>query len=133
MLLFPWAGSTCSPVHMNYNEAYMARTQNLGEFEQIVLLAILRLREDAYGVSIRSEISIRTGRDTARGALYTTLDRLEEKGFVKSRMGDPTPIRGGRAKRYYTVSASGVRAVARSQRALQRMLDGLEISGVLHA
>jgi PadR family transcriptional regulator PadR len=105
----------------------------LGEFEQIVLLAILRLRDDAYGVSIRSEISARTDRDPTRGALYTTLDRLEDKGFVTSRMGDPTPIRGGRAKRYYTVSASGLDAIARAQRAYRQLLDGLEITGGRYA
>lgn len=115
---------------MVYNKDHMARIQPLGEFEQIVLLAILRLRDNAYGVSIRAEIGNRTGRKTTRGALYTALDRLEQKGFVRSRMGDPTPIRGGRAKRYYTVSASGVRAIAQSQRAYRRMLDGLEIPGV---
>ena len=111
----------------------MAKLKNLGEFEQFVLLAILRLKENAYGVSIRSEISKRTGRDTAPGALYTTLDRLEEKGFVKSRMGEPTQERGGRAKRFYTVTASGINAIARSQRAYQSLLDGLEIPGGLHA
>jgi hypothetical protein len=69
----------------------------LGEFEQMVLLAVLRLRDDAYGVTIRAEIAKRTGREIARGALHTTLDRLEEKGCLRSRMGDPTPQRGGRA------------------------------------
>ena len=86
----------------------------LGEFEQVVLLAILRLRENAYGVAIRQEIQKRTDREPAPGALYTTLDRLEDKGFVTSRLGDPTPQRGGRAKRYFTVSASGVEAVSRA-------------------
>lgn len=123
----------CRPRHLVYNAVYMAKTQNLGEFEQIVLLAILRLRENAYGVTIRSEISVRTGRRTTRGALYTTLDRLEDKGLVRSKMGDPTPMRGGRAKRYYAVSAAGIRAIAQAQRAYREMLDGLEIPGVHHA
>ena len=123
----------CCLGHMFYNEGYMLKIQNLGEFEQIVLLAILRLREEAYGVSIRAEIGARTGRQATRGALYTTLDRLEEKGLVTSRMGDPTPIRGGRAKRYYAVSASGMKAIARAQRAYRQMLEGLEISGVRYA
>jgi DNA-binding PadR family transcriptional regulator len=118
---------------MVYSEDHMKTAQNLGEFEQIVLLAILRLREDAYGVSIRSEISVRTGRSATRGALYTTLDRLEEKGLVKSRMGDPTPVRGGRAKRYYKVSGAGMRAIAQAQRAYRQMLAGLEIVGVPNA
>ena len=86
----------------------MSRPQNLGEFEQIVLLAILRLKESAYGVSIRAEIFECTGRKTTSGALYTTLERLEGKGYLSSRVGEPTPERGGRAKRYYRISASGL-------------------------
>jgi DNA-binding PadR family transcriptional regulator len=107
----------------------MAATAALGEFEQVVLLAILRLGEDAYGVSIRREIAERTEREPAPGALYTTLDRLEEKGLVASKYGDPTPERGGRAKRYFTVTGAGVRAVARAQRAFQRLMEGLALPG----
>jgi DNA-binding PadR family transcriptional regulator len=105
----------------------------LGEFEQIVLLAILRLGEDAYGVTIRSEIAARTDRDPSPGALYTTLDRLEDKCFVISRLGDPTPQRGGRAKRYFTVTKAGIAAVRRAQRAYQSLLDGLKIIGAARA
>jgi PadR family transcriptional regulator PadR len=105
----------------------------LGEFEQIVLLAILRLDDSAYGVPIRKEISKCTGREPAPGALYTTLDRLEEKGLVTSRYADPTPTRGGRAKRYFKVSALGMKAVARAQRSFQRLLKGLRLPGVAHA
>jgi len=105
----------------------------LGEFEQIVLLAILRLDDKAYGVTIRAEIKACTDREPAPGALYTTLDRLEEKGLLTSRFGDPTPERGGRAKRYFKVSASGVKAVARAQRCYQRLLEGLKLPGVAHA
>ena len=111
----------------------MAATAALGEFEQVVLLAILRLGPEAYGVTIRREIAACTERDPAPGALYTTLDRLEDKGLVTSRYGDPTPERGGRAKRYFTVTARGVRAVARAQRAYQRLLKGLVLPGVAHA
>ncbi|HEX6995711.1 MAG TPA: PadR family transcriptional regulator [Gammaproteobacteria bacterium] len=111
----------------------MSRTANLGEFEQIVLLAIMRLGDDAYGVTIREEIQKRTGRSTAPGALYTTLDRLEQKGFVVSRLGEPTPERGGRAKRYYSVSAQGVDAVERAQRSFQSLLEGLHILRKKHA
>ena len=111
----------------------MAATVTLGEFEQIVLLAILRLGEEAYGVSIRAEIAACTGRETAPGALYTTLDRLEDKGLVQSRLGDPTPERGGRAKRYFTVTKAGAQAVASAQRAYQRLLKGLKLPGVAHA
>lgn len=105
----------------------MARQSNPGEFEQIVLLSILRLGETAYGVPIRAEITKQTGRKTTPGALYTTLDRMEEKGFVTSRVGDPTPERGGRAKRYYKVSASGVRALERALRAYRNLLEGLDL------
>src|SRR5262245_61643364 len=105
----------------------------LGEFEQVVLLAILRLEEDAYGVSIRKEIMVCTERAPSPGALYTTLDRLEERGLVTSRFGDPTPQRGGRAKRYFTVTARGLKAVARVQRGYQRLLNGVQLPGVSHA
>jgi PadR family transcriptional regulator PadR len=105
----------------------------LGEFEQIVLLAILRAGENAYGVMIRAEITACTDREPAPGALYTTLDRLEEKGLVTSWLGEPTPQRGGRAKRYFTVTAAGVEAVARAQRSYQRLLKGLRLPGVAHA
>lgn len=105
----------------------MSRNTHLGEFEQIVLLAILRLGDEAYGVAIRDEIAARTGRTTTPGALYTTLDRLEHKGLVESRLGDPTPERGGRAKRYYTVSAAGAAAVERAQRSFRSLLEGLTL------
>lgn len=108
-------------------------TEQLGEFEQIVLLAILRLGEDAYGTSIRAEIHKCTGRAGTPGAMYTTLDRLEAKSMVTSRMGDPTPERGGRAKRYFTVTRSGEAAVARAQRAYQRLMHGLKLRGGVYA
>jgi DNA-binding PadR family transcriptional regulator len=111
----------------------MAQSLVLGEFEQIVLLAILRLDDKAYGVSIRAEIASCTDREPAPGALYTTLDRLEEKGLLTSRFGDPTPQRGGRAKRYFQVSASGIEAVTRAQRCYRRLLEGLTLPGVAHA
>ena len=100
-----------------------------GEFEQVVLLAVLRLGNNAYGVTVLSEIAKRTGRRIAPGALYTTLDRLEEKGWLASRMGDPTPARGGRAKRYYTVTAAGAKCVTEAQRAFRSLLEGLPILG----
>jgi len=107
-------------------------TPLLGEFEQVVLLAILRLDDDAYGVTIRREIASCTGREPAPGALYTTLDRLEEKGLVRSRMGEPTPERGGRSKRYFTVSASGLKAVTQAQRSYRRLLEGLDLPGLTY-
>jgi DNA-binding PadR family transcriptional regulator len=99
----------------------------------MVLLAILRLGDAAYGVTIRAEIAARTGREPSPGALYTTLDRLEEKGLVGSRFGDPTPQRGGRAKRYFRVTRKGAAAVARAQRAYRSLLEGLEILGDAYA
>jgi PadR family transcriptional regulator PadR len=111
----------------------MPDVQTLGEFEQIVLLAILRLGKNAYGVTIREEIIARTEREPNPGALYVTLDRLEEKGLVRSEFGDPTPQRGGRAKRFFSVSAKGVESVARAQRSYQRLMQGLNLPGVAHA
>src|SRR5437868_4669814 len=101
----------------------------LGEFEHIVLLAILRLDDKAYGVTIRGELAERAGREVAPGALYTTLDRLEDKGLVESRLGDPTAERGGRARRYYSVTTNGLRAIAAAQRALRSLMEGLNILG----
>jgi PadR family transcriptional regulator len=107
----------------------MVSTPSLGEFEQLVILAILRLDEGAYGVSIRREIAKRTGREATPGALYTTLDRLEEKRFLTSRLGDPTPERGGRSKRFYRVTRQGVAAVRRAQRAFSSLLEGIPLFG----
>ena len=101
-------------------------SQPLGEFEQLVLLAVLRLKDDAYAVPIRQEIEDRTKRSAARGAVYITLDRLEEKGYLKSRLGEGSPERGGRPRRYYTVSTAGVRALEQSWTALRNMWAGLE-------
>lgn len=103
----------------------MAR-EHLGELEQIVLLAVLRVAPNAYGVPIRREIEERTGRSLTVGALYRTLDRLEHKGYVVSWFGDPTPERGGRSKRYFKVQPAGVRALQASRTALAAMWDGLE-------
>jgi PadR family transcriptional regulator PadR len=111
----------------------METLPSLGEFEQVVLLAILRLGEDAHSVTVRQEIRATTGRNPSPGALYTTVDRLEDKGFLSSRFGDPTPRRGGRARRFFTVTASGIAAVVRSQRGYQRLLEGLHLPGVSHA
>jgi len=93
----------------------------LGRFEEIVLRALLRLRGNAYGVPIRREIAELTGRHASFGAVYTTLERLERKGYVSSRLGDPTPERGGRAKRYFQIEAPGVRALNRAREELARM------------
>jgi PadR family transcriptional regulator PadR len=99
----------------------------LGEFEHIIILALLRLEDRAYGVTVRQEIELRTQREVSIGAVYATLARLESKGYVRSHRGDPTPERGGRSKRFFRVTAKGVGAVNRTHRALLRMTEGLEL------
>jgi len=116
-----------------YSVVQMAPPLSLGEFEQVVLLAIRRLGDHAYGVTIAAELRACTGRAPAPGALYTTLDRLEDKGLVSSRLGDPTPQRGGRAKRYFAINAKGLAAVTRAQRSYRRLLEGCELPGLTHA
>lgn len=106
----------------------MAKPETLGEFEQTVLLAIAHRGADAYGVTIRREIVRRTGRNVSIGALYTALDRLERKGLVASSMSDPTPERGGRARRYFTLRAAGAAALRQSRERLERMWAGLELN-----
>jgi len=103
----------------------MTRSDALGEFEQLVLLAIVRLGEDAYGTTIRREIEQHTARMIAVGALYTALERLERKGFVASSMSDPTPQRGGRAKRHFRLRPAGATALKRSRDVLARMWAGV--------
>ncbi len=117
----------------NYNAVHMKAALNLGEFEQLILLAILRLGENAYGVTIRVELAVRAKRAITPGAMYTSLERLEAKGLIKSRMSDPTPQRGGRAKRFVSVTAAGRQALTRARQAYDRMLDGLELARVSHA
>jgi PadR family transcriptional regulator, regulatory protein PadR len=106
----------------------MARREVLGGFEHVVMLALLHLQEGAYGVTVRKEIQHRTGRDVSLGAIYATLDRLEAKGYVSSRVGDPTPERGGRAKRLIKVTARGLQATNRTHDLLRRMSEGLHLT-----
>jgi DNA-binding PadR family transcriptional regulator len=101
------------------------RRPRLGEFEEIVLLAILRLGENAYGVSVRRLIELETNRRASFGALYTTFDRLEKKGYISSRQGGATANRGGRAKRFLTVEGAGLEALRSSQHGRAKMLSGL--------
>jgi PadR family transcriptional regulator, regulatory protein PadR len=107
----------------------MANRDYLGEFEHIVLLAVLRLDDQAYGVTVRREIETRTKREVSIGAIYATLDRLEGKGYVRSRAGEPTPERGGRSKRYFRVTTQGVSAINRTHGALRRLTEGLDLLG----
>ena len=98
----------------------------LGEFEQMVLLAVLQVKDDAYGVTVHQELERRTKRKVARGAIYMTLDRLEKKGLLESYETAPTAERGGRAKRCYTVTKPAMAALRSSRRALVSLWQGLQ-------
>jgi PadR family transcriptional regulator len=98
----------------------------LGGFENLLLLAILRLDDRAYGAAIRRELLDQAGKDVAVGAIYTGLDRLEQKGFVRSWTGEPTVERGGRAKKFYLLTAKGRRALDETNHVIQRLSAGLE-------
>ena len=98
----------------------------LGEFEQLILLALLRLGPDAYGATVRREIEERAGREVSISAVYTTLERLERKGLVRSRIGTPTPERGGRRRRHFELLPLGARSLRDAYRALTGMTAGIE-------
>jgi DNA-binding PadR family transcriptional regulator len=106
----------------------MSDRDYLGEFEHIVVLALLRLADQAYGVTVRQEIEVRISREVSIGAVYATLARLETKGYVNSYLGDPTPERGGRSKRFFRVTAKVLATVNRTHRALEQMTDGLRFA-----
>jgi DNA-binding PadR family transcriptional regulator len=102
----------------------------LGNFELMVLLAVLRLGDDAYGVPIAQELLEKSGRDVLMGSVYAALDRLEAKNLLSSSLGDPTPERGGRAKRYFRLTAKGLREVRETRRTLVELWRGLpELQG----
>ena len=101
-------------------------SRSIGEFEQLILMALIRVGAEAYGVSVRAEIESRTGRTISPGALYTALDRLERRGFVSSRLGAPTPERGGKRKRLYALQPAGERELARVYESLRLMAGGME-------
>jgi PadR family transcriptional regulator, regulatory protein PadR len=103
----------------------MARRDYLGNFELMVMLALMRLGENAYGVPISKEIEERTGREVVLGSVYATLERLAEKGLVSSDLGESTAERGGRAKRYFRVTPKGLREVRHAQAALKKLWQGL--------
>ena len=104
----------------------MNKTTYLGEFEHMILLAILRLGDEAYGMSIRDELEAQAQREVTRSAAYITLERLTKKGYLATRMGDPSPERGGRAKRYYELTAAGKEALRESGKALMSLWAGYE-------
>jgi PadR family transcriptional regulator, regulatory protein PadR len=105
----------------------MARPTYLGEFELIVMLVLIRLGEGAYGVPIARELERQTGREVALGSVYAALERMEVKGYVSSAVGDPTPERGGRAKRFFSPTSKGLREVRETQRILVRLWTGLPV------
>ena len=96
-----------------------------GEFELMILLSVIRLGDNAYGVPISRELLLTTGRDAALGSVYAALERLEKKGFVSSNLGDPTPERGGRAKRYFRATAKGIKSARASKRAFTSLWSGI--------
>jgi PadR family transcriptional regulator, regulatory protein PadR len=103
----------------------MARREFLGGFELLVLLALIRLGDGAYGVPISDAIEESSGREVAIGSVYITLDRLEAKGLVSSRLGEPTAERGGRAKTYFRITAKGLRDVRQARRTLMNLWGGV--------
>ena len=103
----------------------MATEPSLGEFEQLILLALVRLGDQGYGVSIHNEIVRRAGRDVTVASVYKTLERLEVKGLAVSALGEPTAERGGRRKKYFRIQPAGRRALAHALASLRRMADGL--------
>jgi PadR family transcriptional regulator, regulatory protein PadR len=98
----------------------------LGDFEQLVLMGVLRLGDGAYGAAIRQEIHARSGRDVSINAVYTTLDRLESKGLLRSWVGEPTAQRGGRRRKFYALRPAGLAALRQAYRAFTAMAAGLE-------
>ena len=97
----------------------------LGEFEQLILFSVLQLGDGAFGVSLREDIEDRTGREVSSGAIYTTLGRLEDRGLVASRVGEPTPGRAGRPRKYYLLEPAGAKALLESYAAIQAMAGDL--------
>jgi len=103
----------------------------LGEFEHIILLTIMRLKDEAYGVKVRQQIKVLIDRDVSIGALYATIDRLEKKSYITSRNGQPTPERGGRAKRYFTLTQRGIDALEDTKQRLDILWCGLSLDRAL--
>ena len=103
----------------------MAKREFLGGFELLVLLALIRLGDEAYGVPISEAIEASSGKEVAMGSVYITLERLEKKGFVSSRLGEPTAERGGRAKTYFRITAKGLREVRQARRTLMNLWQGV--------
>lgn len=109
----------------------MARTDDLTLIEQATMLAILRRYPHAYGVSIRDEIKTRTGKDYSFGSIYAVLERLEDRGLIKSREGEATAVRGGRRKLFFTITGMGQLALSASIQAVEAMREGVDLQGAL--
>jgi DNA-binding PadR family transcriptional regulator len=108
----------------------MRKGEYLGNFDLMLLLALLRLGDDAYGVTIAQELEQHTGREVVIASVYARLESLQERGLVTSTLGDPTPERGGRAKRYFSITGAGIREIRNARRALMSMWKGLpELKG----
>lgn len=107
----------------------MEPKMSLGAFEEMILLAVARLGENAYGVTIRQAVDEATGKETSFGAVYATLDRLQDKGFVSSRQGEATPERGGRAKRYFKIEGAGLAALHEAELIRARLTRGVAAAG----
>jgi PadR family transcriptional regulator, regulatory protein PadR len=103
----------------------MRKRNYLGPFELMAMLAVMRLGEEAYGVPVFREIERQYGREVALGSVYATLERLETKGFIVSELGEATPERGGRAKKYFHITPKGLREVRKTQRTLKSLWHGL--------
>lgn len=124
------AVAACREAHLNSAHflskiGQMRERPHLGSFELIVMLAVIRLGNEAYGVPISREIEKRGDRSVTFGSLYATLERLGQKGLISSELGEPTPERGGRAKKYFRVTTKGLREVRAAQRALQKLWQNL--------
>ena len=118
-------GSRPGSNHFPHAVVHTGMSKTLGEFEQMVLFALISLGDDAYGASIRREIVQRTGREVSPGAVYTVLDRLERAALVVSHVGTPTAERGGRRRKHYRIRRDGARLLQETRRRMQRMEDGL--------
>jgi len=106
----------------------MGKGDYLGEFEQLVLLALVRLGKEGYGMTVRRELEATSGRSVSIGSVYATLDRLEAKGYLSSSLGEPEPVRGGRARRTFRIESDGLVALAHSRDVLNKMWDGVSLS-----
>ena len=112
--------------HRRLREPSVTSRKNMGDFEQLLLLAVLRLKDQAYGVTMRREIESRTGRSVTLGAIYPTMNRLEQKGYVGSNMSEPTGERGGRSRRYFHLLPAGLEALHRARDTFNSMWAGYE-------